>query len=301
MAIIGDRWAFMIIRDIYLGVRQFEEFRRRSNITRGTLASRLKTLIDAGILYKNPYQSLPTRYEYRLTDKGIDLYPVLLMTWMWEMNWGRGWNLLPELTHSKCGQKMSPLLRCSDCHIDIKLNDVSFTITAVSQKSRQISPRYQRRSKVNELPGHADEGQNFTMLDIVGDRWTSLVIAAAFFGLARFDEISEGIGIATNILSDRLKLLVRIGVFERVPYQKRPLRYEYRLSQMGKDLYAHSVTIHEWAERWLIPREEAALKLLHKPCDQYLFSEVVCSECDEVLLPREVTYERAMTQRRAAV
>ena len=62
MAIIGDRWAFMIIRDIYLGVRQFEEFRRRSKITRGTLASRLKALIESGILFKKPYQTLPTRY-----------------------------------------------------------------------------------------------------------------------------------------------------------------------------------------------------------------------------------------------
>ena len=301
MAIIGDRWAFMIIRDIYLGVRQFEEFRRRSNITRGTLASRLKNLIDAGILYKTPYQSLPTRYEYRLTDKGIDLYPILLMAWMWETKWGRGGNWLPELIHSKCGQTLQPLLRCSDCHTDIKLNDVSFTISAGFQGVRQIPPRYQRRSKVSRLPENTKEGQHFTMLEIIGDRWTSLVIAAAFFGLARFDEISEGIGIATNILSDRLKLLVRIGVLERVPYQKKPLRYEYQLSQKGKDLYAHSVTTHEWAERWLIPKGEAPLSLHHKPCEQLLASEVVCSECDEILLPHEVTYERVNTQRHAAL
>ena len=73
MAIIGDRWAFMIIRDIYLGVRQFEELRRRSGAARGTLASRLKALVRHGLLYRNPYQSAPVRYEYRLTDKGLDL------------------------------------------------------------------------------------------------------------------------------------------------------------------------------------------------------------------------------------
>lgn len=301
MAIIGDRWTFMIIRDIYLGVRQFEEFRRRSKITRGTLTSRLKALIESGILFKKPYQTLPTRYEYRLTDKGMDLYPVLLMSWMWETKWGRGWNLLPELIHRKCGQKMKPLLRCNDCHTEIELNDVRFQILRRSLKVQKIPPRYQRRSKVVQYSGHAKEGQNFTMLDIVGDRWTSLVVAAGFFGLSRFDEISEGLGIATNILADRLKLLVRIGVLERVPYQNKPLRYEYRLSHMGRDLYSHSVTIHEWAGRWLIAKGEAPLTLHHKPCDKGLVSEVVCSECDKLLLPREVTYESVNAERRAAV
>ncbi len=83
LTVIGDRWAFMVIRDVYLGVRQFEELRRRGNAARGTLTSRLKKLVQHGILYKNPYQTSPIRYEYRLTDKGLDLYPVVLTMWQW--------------------------------------------------------------------------------------------------------------------------------------------------------------------------------------------------------------------------
>ena len=72
LSVIGDRWAFLIIRDVYLGARRFEDLRQRTEAARGTLTSRLKSLVAAGILYKEPYQQSPTRYEYRLTEKGLD-------------------------------------------------------------------------------------------------------------------------------------------------------------------------------------------------------------------------------------
>jgi DNA-binding HxlR family transcriptional regulator len=298
MAVIGDRWAFMIIRDIYQGVRQFEEFRRRSGIARGTLASRLKSLVKNGILYRNPYQTSPTRYEYRLTDKGLDMYPVILMSWAWETKWGGGSYVPPELTHTTCGSSMRPVLHCSRCHVVVLPQDVRFMPGNSSQSAKKIPPRYQRRSKPKEEVNQDEQARQFTILDIVGDRWTSLVIAAAFFGLQRFDDIAASIGIATNILADRLKLLVQCGVLDRVPYQSKPVRYEYHLSAMGRDLYSHTVTIHEWAGRWLVSDGEEPLKLYHKPCDDALTSEVVCSACEKPLIAPEVTYERDRPERR---
>ena len=282
MAVIGDRWVFTIIRDIYLGVRQFEEFRRRSNIARGTLTSRLKSLIDHDILCRFPYQVSPTRYEYRLTEKGQDLYPIVLMSWAWEHKWGGGRLLPPTLTHDTCGHEMHPSLRCSHCHVDVAPQDVRFSPRKSARTTAIKPPRHQRRSKSK---GEATS----LMLDIVGDRWTSLVVAAAFFGLQRFDDIAASIGIATNILADRLKLLVSIGVLDRVAYQQRPRRFEYHLSEMGRDLYSHTITIHEWADRWLIPDGEAPLELVHIPCDQSLVSEVICSECEQPLVARDVS------------
>ncbi len=297
LTVIGDRWAFMIIRDVYLGARQFEELRRRGNAARGTLTSRLKKLVQHGILYKNPYQTSPVRYEYRLTDKGLDLYPVVLTMWQWEMKWGQGRYLPPELIHKTCGLPMRPLFRCSTCHADVKPQDVDFSVGRNADSAKKVPARYQRRSRTKV--DSSNDNQAFTIFSVIGDRWTSLVIAAAFFGMQRFDDITASIGIATNILAGRLKSLIDAGVLIRRPYQDRPVRFEYHLSEKGRDLYANTIAMHEWGDRWLIDKGKEPLLLCHKPCKQRLRSELVCSNCEALLEPGDVSYDRELRQRKA--
>src|ERR1700712_4472812 len=83
VAVIGDRWTLLILRDCFLRVRRFEGFEARLGITRHLLADRLRKLVAAGILAKVPYHDRPVRYEYRLTPKGLDLYPVLMSLVHW--------------------------------------------------------------------------------------------------------------------------------------------------------------------------------------------------------------------------
>jgi len=147
----------------------------------------------------------------------------------------------------------------------------------------------------------AGRGLLFHTLDVIGDRWTGLVTAAAYLGLRRYDDIAKGIGIATNILSDRLKLLVHHGIMERKAYQKRPVRYEYRLTEKGMDLYLVALTMHEWANRWIVAQDRRPLELIHRPCGEPLVSVMVCSECGEALKPEDVYFDRdAYRPRRAA-
>lgn len=297
LAVIGDRWAFMIIRDIYLGARQFEELRRRSNAARGTLTSRLKKLVEHGILYKNPYQMSPIRYEYRLTDKGLDLYPVVLTIWQWEKSWGQGRYLPPQLVHKTCGQSMQPLFRCATCHVAVQPQDVAFTRGRHVDSVHKVPARHQRRSRVK--PESDNNKGVFTIFSIIGDRWTALVIAAAFFGMHRYDDIASSIGIATNILADRLKMLVDAGVLDRRPYQDRPIRYEYHLSDKGMGLYANTIAMHEWADRWLIGKGNKPLILRHKICNEIFQSELVCDVCEQALKASDVSYDRHLRRRKA--
>lgn len=290
LAVIGDRWAFLIIREIYLGVRRFEDLRERTQAARGTLASRLKSLVEQGILYKNPYQKSPIRYEYRLTDKGLDLYPVVLMMWRWEHDWGDHHYLPATLVHRSCGHDMIPVYRCRSCKLDIRPQDVTYSVGENFAAARKIPPRFQRRSRSSHELGGFRGPATAQALDCTGDRWTSLVMAAAFFGLQRFDDIAASIGIATNILSDRLKALTRMGIIDRIKYRERPARYEYRLSPKGRDVYRQTLAIHEWANRWLIAPGREPLLLHHTPCDRDLQGEVVCSRCEQALDPHEVTY-----------
>jgi DNA-binding HxlR family transcriptional regulator len=293
LALIGDRWAHLIIRDAFLGVRRFEDFRRRTGAARGTLASRLKRLEAQGILDRSPYQESPVRYEYRLTGMGLDLYPQVLAARNWELRWNDDDSLPSAMKHSLCGKRMHPRFRCQACEAPIRIYDVSFRPGTAVSRTKRVPARFQRRSKTKSESDSDADRQFLHFLDVVGDRWTGLVVASLFFGLRRYDEISDAIGIATNILSDRLKALVSAGVLKRVPYQHRPVRHEYRLTEKGADLYIHALQVHEWAERWLLDEGDRPLTLEHKLCNSPLRSEVVCSECKKPLKPREVTYERA--------
>jgi DNA-binding HxlR family transcriptional regulator len=98
------------------------------------------------------------------------------------------------------------------------------------------------------------EGQNCSIaaaLEIVGERWTLLIIRDAVLGLRRFDEFRESLGIARNVLTDRLNKLVEQGIFEREPYGDRADRFDYRLTQKGLDLHVALVGLRQWGDRYL--------------------------------------------------
>jgi DNA-binding HxlR family transcriptional regulator len=98
------------------------------------------------------------------------------------------------------------------------------------------------------------EGQNCSVarsLEVVGERWTLLIIRDAFLGLRRFEQFQENLGIARNVLTDRLNRLVDEGILERVPYSERPARYEYRLTQKGRDLNIALAGLRQWGDRHL--------------------------------------------------
>ena len=288
LAVIGDRWAHLILRDAFLGVRRFEEFRRRSGAARGTLASRLKSLVDSGILRRSLYQESPVRYEYRLTEKGLDLYPMVLAAWAWEHRWDPDNELPAALVHTVCGREMQPRFQCRHCDLPISIWDVSYRFADEKGLTLRIPARFQRRSRIR-TGTHGDFNTGlFAILNVVGDRWTGLIVAAQFFGLHRYDDIGAALGIATNILASRLKLLVKAGVLRRVPYQKNPVRHEYRLTEKGADLYTHALQMHEWAGRWLLDDGEQPLALAHESCGNPLRSRVACSGCGKDLKATEV-------------
>jgi DNA-binding HxlR family transcriptional regulator len=90
-------------------------------------------------------------------------------------------------------------------------------------------------------------------LEIVGDRWTWLVVRDAFLGLSKFAEFRESLGIAPNVLTDRLERLVADGIFERVLYSERPPRFEYRLTEKGSELFVCLNALRQWGDRHLRP------------------------------------------------
>jgi DNA-binding HxlR family transcriptional regulator len=126
VAVIGDRWTLLILRDCFLRVRRFETFQARLGITRHVLAARLKKLVQFGVLERIAYQERPKRYDYRLTERGLDLYPIIMSIVHWgdvHMGDARGRPMLHQ--HRGCGHLFDPVLTCSECGEPIKARDVT--------------------------------------------------------------------------------------------------------------------------------------------------------------------------------
>lgn len=124
-------------------------------------------------------------------------------------------------------------------------------------------------------------------LDIIGDRWSLLILRDVFRGGRRFSEIQADLGIAKNLLSDRLSRLVEDGILERVPYQERPVRYDYRLTAKGADLSPALIALMRWGDKWYATNG-APTVLIHDRCGQPLEQAVRCASCEELVSPGQI-------------
>lgn len=119
-------------------------------------------------------------------------------------------------------------------------------------------------------------------LELVGDRWTLLIVRDAMRGVRRFDDFRSKLGLAQNVLSDRLSRLTEAGVLERHRYQERPDRYEYHLTQQGKDLWPALMSMLLWGDRYLAP-DGPPLLVSHRDCGGRLTEHLTCADCGAAL------------------
>jgi DNA-binding HxlR family transcriptional regulator len=117
-------------------------------------------------------------------------------------------------------------------------------------------------------------------LDIVGDRWTILILRDAFRGLRRFDEFRRDLEIPRAVLADRLRKLVDAGVMVKRRYQDHPPRDEYRLTRMGLQLSPILVSLMQWGDRWLSGEDGPPTLLVHEPCGTEVDLGFHCATCD---------------------
>jgi DNA-binding HxlR family transcriptional regulator len=116
LSVVGDRWTMLVLKEAFMRVRRFEDFLERTGAPRPVLAERLKALVDNGVLEKRRYSERPDRFEYRLTEKGLDLWPVVISLLRWGDKWMSGKQGPPvEVRHKACGHPTHPELACPEC------------------------------------------------------------------------------------------------------------------------------------------------------------------------------------------
>ena len=124
-------------------------------------------------------------------------------------------------------------------------------------------------------------------LEVIGERWSLLIVRNAFYGVRRFDDHQRWLGIARNVLQSRLERLVEEGILERRRYQDRPVRHEYRLTEKGIDLWPVTVSLMKWGDRHLYP-DGAPVVVEHRDCGGEVDDRRICSRCGDLLEARDV-------------
>lgn len=283
--VVGDAWSWLVLREaIFYGVTRFNEFRARLGIARATLQARLDQLTAGGLLERRRRSDGAPFAEYRLTECGSDFTGCLATALRWGERWcAEGRAPAPGAIHLGCGNHFDAELCCSECGEKLDARAVAFTLAREARA--ELRAANQRRATRSREPGlDLLERQRpcsiARTLQIIGDRWSALVIRESFLGTRRFDEFQQRLGIAPNILSNRLARLAGAGLLELRPYQARPLRHEYRLTPKGLDAYPIPLAMLTFGDRWLASGRPR-LVLAHRSCGKRFTAEPRCGRCGE--------------------
>lgn len=279
LEVVGDVPALLIIEQAFLGKHRFQDFITGTGIARSVVSQRLERLVAEGVLDK----AVERHGGYRLTAKGKGLFPVALMVLRWQHRWEAGERgFTVRLVHRDCGADTEPVPACRHCRGTIDPRQVSWT---AGPGLSQVTPVYARRRK-QTAAASAKRG-NRTMVDPVielfGDRWATLVVRACFTGIHRFDDIQRDAAMASNILSDRLERLLAQGIIKAVPYSPHQDRFEYRLTEKGRDLYPVLLALLQWGDAWYADSKGPPLLLRHETCSHALTMVPSCSACGGAL------------------
>jgi len=290
ISILSDAWTFLVIREAFFGATRFEHFRSALGLPRGTLTDRLKRLTQRGIFKQVHYSETSSRVEYRLTKCGMDLYPSFVALIMFGDRWLAGPEGPPlTLIHAACGKECHPYVACSHCEGEITARRVRYRDgPGAGRTPLEAGKRTRRTMDAAEfLRGRPSSVSR--SLEIIGDRWSFLILREAFFGVVRFDQMQSELKIASNILTERLIRLVQRGAFERRRYQDQPERFEYRLTEMGLDLYGAFVTMAAWGDKWL-SGGDLPIILTHLDCGHDFTPTLVCDQCKRPIAAHGMRY-----------
>lgn len=274
LAVVGDEWNLLLVQQAFLGRRRYSEFQAALGIGPTVLSQRLSGLVEVGVLER------AGREGYALTRCGAGLWPVLLSIWAWEQEWVQG-EALPTMRHLECGQVFVPDLACAACGSVVERGDVAVDWGPSGEMERSVPRGSLRRRAGGDRPAGA--GLFPETMTLVGSRWSAAVLGASFLGARRFSEFESALGAPPNVVAERLRSFVAVGVLDD----------GYVLTAKGRALFATVAMTVRWGERWFPVPEGPALVGQHVGCGAPFLPVLHCSACDAVLHRRAIAVEGA--------
>jgi DNA-binding HxlR family transcriptional regulator len=286
--LLGDVAVLLVLGAAFMGSRRFDDFQRRTLLQKTTLSDRLQRLVEEGCLRKAQYSPHASRFEYRLTRKGVDLYAASLMTLGWEARWvtETASRYRVELRHVECGQTTEPVL------VDAPTGEV-ITIDTVHREAGPgegfARAQHRRRRRQADVAAQKQEETVFPneVNSIIGDRWSALILRSIFDGVHRYDELLRDTWIATNILTDRLKTLTEAGLIVRSDQDEG----EYVLTARGRDTYPIFLTLMRWGDTWCPAPEGPPVLVWRQDRKALVDPAPACSRCGGLLDIANTSFE----------
>jgi DNA-binding HxlR family transcriptional regulator len=284
LGLLGDEWSLLIVRHAFTGVRTYGGFRSRLGISDSVLSSRLAKLTDAGVLARTSDE------EYVLSRRGEDLWRLMLCIWAWEQHYVVLHSaLLPRMVHTSCGKEFQPVLCCAVCAQPVTTHDVDARFGPSGSFSRS-APVGATRRRARRAAGVDEPGLFPETMAIIGSRWSSAILGAAFLGASRFGEFERLLGAPPSVVAERLKSFVQLDVL-------RQDGAAYVLTAKGHAFFPVVASFLAWGERWMPAPDGPAIIAVHKVCGQPFIPQLACSRCPAELLldtmeirpPRRVT------------
>ena len=280
LGLLGDEWTLLIVRYAFAGVRRFGTWKAQLGISDAVLSSRLTALVDAGLLRREPYCTRPARFEYHLDVPGQHLWPVLVSIWSWEQHHVEGGReRLPTMVHDSCGSSFAPQLRCRHCQAAASVDDVDIALGPSGSFARSM-PVGANRRRGPARTAHPAPGLFPETMALIGNRWSSSLLGAAFLGATRFTDFEQMLGAPPTVVSQRLRSFVALGVLERRILGTRPDRATYHLTVKGRAFFPVVATMLAWGERWWPAPDGPAVLAVHDACGAPFVPELACAVCD---------------------
>jgi DNA-binding HxlR family transcriptional regulator len=282
LGLLGDEWNLAIARlAIMSGVSRYKDFRDTLGIANSVLTVRLRRLTEAGVFTLRQYSEAPRRFEYVLTDRGRDLWQVLLTIWSWEATWvTEHIEPLPPMYHKACGEEFSPVMYCRACGKPAGIHDVRGTFGPSGGLARSVPQATTRRRSASGSPGPGLVPQT---IELIGNRWSASALAAAFLGARRFTDMLTMMGAPPSIVSGRLRTFCRMGVLETRLTSASSGRVEYRLTDKGRAFFPHVMVMLNWGDKYFRAPEGPAMLLTHTSCGDPFTPVLHCSACQAEL------------------
>lgn len=146
LEVVGERWSLLIVRELFLGVRRFDEIQADLGIARNVLQARLRRLLDQGVLERRLYQERPPRYEYLLTDKGVDLWPALVALMQWGDRHASPAGPPVVLEHRDCGGAVDEHRICAACGAKLTARDVQARLGPGASEEHPLARRMRAKT-----------------------------------------------------------------------------------------------------------------------------------------------------------
>ena len=284
---ISDVWTFLILREAFFGARRFGAFADALQISRARLTERLKHAVKIGLIRQQPCSEGGKRQEYRLTEKGLAIYPIALSLIDWAEKWREPENA-PTLVHKTCGHRLEIETVCRACREPVLFEDIAWPElvplrTAYTSGSNVRG--WQKMASFDDVSPRPDPAME--TLKAFGDRWSMLIMYGSMQGPFQFGSAQEKLGLATNVLSDRLKRLIGGDLLKRSGENRNS---SYLATPAGLDLYKSILAIRTWATDWESPGPGGWSPVIHKTCGHDLRTDVICAACGEVVDPKSIRF-----------